>query len=100
LRSLLDDQVTFLTKTYDRDRFIKLAQASRSGTPDQWVINDLCEVRLHSAGSENAWSADCRAVVGFGGRLGAMIRSYGYSSDNRKLRSITEPTVFRALAAP
>ncbi len=65
---------------------------------DYMAVHELCD--FSAAADDLTYSADCRKISRFGGKVGHVLTRYVFVGGSGKLRSITDPAVYRPFAEP
>jgi len=66
--------------------------------PDYGVVHELCDFSADDA--DNTYTGDCRKIARQGGKIGHVLTRYVFVGGSGKLRSMTDPNMYRPFSEP
>lgn len=98
LRDFFDEPVRIFIKERTRADAVGVFEHEFSKNPDLHVAHELCDFSADPG--DTTYTADCRKIVRQGGLIGHVLTRYVFVGGSGKLRSITDPAVYRAFTGP
>ncbi len=98
LRDFFDEPVRIFVKERTRAEAVGVFEHEFSKNPDLHVAHELCDFSADSV--DNTYTADCRKIVRQSGLIGHVLTRYVFVGGSGKLRSMTDPAVYRPFVGP
>ena len=98
LAGFFDERVQVFLKEKSRAEAVSVFEYEFGKYEDYAAVHELCD--FSAAEDDRTYTADCRKITRFGGKIGHVLTRYVFVAGSGKLRSITDPAVYRAFAEP
>jgi hypothetical protein len=98
VRDMLDDPLQFFLAKKSRDEVVAQLDDLYKRTPDFQAVHEVCDFSVNAA--DETFAADCRKIGVQKGTVGHVLTRYVFVGGSGKLRSMTDPQVFRPFAPP
>ncbi|HVK70634.1 MAG TPA: hypothetical protein VM694_39540 [Polyangium sp.] len=98
LAGFFDERVRVFLKEKSRAEAVAVYEHEFGKYEDYMTVHELCDFSV--AADDTTYTADCRKITRFGGKIGLVLTRYVFVGGSGKLRSITDPAVYRAFAEP
>ena len=98
LRDFFDEPVRIFLKERTRAEAVGVFEHEFGKNPDFHVAHELCDFSADAG--DNTYTADCRKIVRQSGLIGHVLTRYVFVGGSGKLRSMTDPAVYRPFVGP
>ncbi|MDI3284404.1 hypothetical protein [Polyangium sp. 15x6] len=98
LTGFFDERVRVFLKEKSRAEAVAVFEHEFGKYEDYAAVHELCD--FSAAADNETYTADCRKITRFGGKVGHVLTRYVFVAGSGKLRSITDPAMYRAFAEP
>lgn len=98
LRDFFDDPVRIFLKERSRNDAVGVFEHEFGKNRDLLMVHELCDFSADAG--DTTYTADCRKVVRQSGQVGHVLTRYVFVGGSGKLRSMTDPAIYRNFSAP
>lgn len=94
LERLYDDNIFFLNREYTRQELIAEAKKYFRRYPDQWLLYDVCDIRIEK-GADESLVSDCLAVGHRGAEVAVVMQQIVRGGPEGRIQKLVEPRTIR-----